>query len=75
MGVPPERSVVVEDSLIGLQAAKDANMPCIITHTPSTANQDFVGAHAVFSELGDGDAIQVTAKQLMEIALSSKVSA
>jgi beta-phosphoglucomutase-like phosphatase (HAD superfamily) len=55
---------VVEDSLIGLQAAAGAGMKCIITHTPSTAKQDFTGAAAVYPELGEADSVQVTAQQL-----------
>ena len=38
---------MVEDSLVGLRAAVRANMKCIITYTPSTANQDFYGEGAV----------------------------
>jgi beta-phosphoglucomutase-like phosphatase (HAD superfamily) len=40
LGVAPERCLVVEDSLIGLQAAVGADMPCIITYTPSTKVRD-----------------------------------
>jgi HAD superfamily hydrolase (TIGR01509 family) len=39
LGVAPGECVVVEDSMIGLQAARDAGMRCIITYTPSTRNQ------------------------------------
>lgn len=53
LGVRPENCVVIEDSQIGLQAALGANMTVIITHTPYTASQQFDGAHAVFSGLGD----------------------
>ena len=72
LGIPASRSIVIEDSLIGLQAALGAKMPCIITSTPSTKGQDFSAAHAVFTELGDGEGIQVTATQLREIALGGK---
>jgi len=61
--IPVEKCVVIEDSLIGLQAALDAGMKCVITHTPSTKDQDFKGAHSVFPELGES----VTAKQLGDI--------
>lgn len=53
LGVPRERCLVVEDSLIGLQAAVGAGMPCIITTTPSTASQDFSGALAVYGPFPD----------------------
>ena len=36
LGIPPERCVVVEDSLVGLRAAVSAQMKCIITYTSST---------------------------------------
>lgn len=51
LGVPAERCLVVEDSLIGLQAADAASMRCIITTTPSTASQTFAGAAAVYPEM------------------------
>jgi beta-phosphoglucomutase-like phosphatase (HAD superfamily) len=39
LGVEPSECVVVEDSLIGLQAALGAGMRCVITYTPSTKSQ------------------------------------
>eukprot|EP00960_Hanusia_phi_P059533 764203-Hanusia_phi.AAC.2 len=53
IGVPPERCIVVEDSLVGLRAAKGAGMKCIITYTESTKDQDFYGegADAVVADL------------------------
>ncbi|CAM9767441.1 unnamed protein product, partial [Chrysoparadoxa australica] len=53
LGVPPERCIVVEDSVVGLDAAVGAGMKCIITHTPSTASQDFTRAELVVPELGE----------------------
>lgn len=51
--MPPERCVVVEDSLVGLRAAKGAGMKCIITYTESTKDCDFYaeGADAVVEDL------------------------
>mmetsp|Transcript_6578 Transcript_6578/g.17660 ORF Transcript_6578/g.17660 Transcript_6578/m.17660 type:complete len:317 (+) Transcript_6578:92-1042(+) len=46
-----EQCVVIEDSLIGLQAAKGAGMKCLITTTSSTERQDFSGADAVYPNL------------------------
>jgi HAD superfamily hydrolase (TIGR01509 family) len=37
----PKRCVVIEDSIVGLRAAKAAGMKCIVTYTSSTAAQDF----------------------------------
>lgn len=61
--VDPARCLVIEDSVIGLQAALGAGMKCIITYTNSTANQQFGGAAAIleslegveFAELTNGD--------------------
>ncbi|CAB9505880.1 dehalogenase-like hydrolase domain-containing protein At4g39970 [Seminavis robusta] len=46
IGVPADRCVVIEDSLIGLQAAKGANMKCVITYTGGTKDEDFYGEGA-----------------------------
>ncbi|PNW73203.1 hypothetical protein CHLRE_14g623000v5 [Chlamydomonas reinhardtii] len=46
LGVPADRCVVIEDSLVGLRAAKGAGMHCIITPTTSTASADFCGEGA-----------------------------
>jgi beta-phosphoglucomutase-like phosphatase (HAD superfamily) len=64
--------MVVEDSLIGLQAALGAGMPCIITYTPSTKEQDFKGARAVVPELGEEGPAAVTAQQLRSMVLGVK---
>src|SRR5687768_11358612 len=61
------RCIVIEDSLIGLQAALGAGMRCAITTTPSTASQDFVGAAAVYPELGDGDTGRIAATDLLAL--------
>eukprot|EP00536_Pseudo-nitzschia_multiseries_P014956 jgi/Psemu1/216403/e_gw1.795.22.1 len=42
----PTNCVVVEDSSVGLAAAKAAGMRCIITYTESTATEDFYGKGA-----------------------------
>ena len=44
VNVPPEKCVVIEDSLVGLRAAKAAGMKCIITPTASTAAAVFRAA-------------------------------
>eukprot|EP00802_Teleaulax_amphioxeia_P015185 Tamp_15271.p1 GENE.Tamp_15271~~Tamp_15271.p1 ORF type:complete len:384 (-),score=82.11 Tamp_15271:402-1427(-) len=57
VGVAPENCVVVEDSLVGLRAAKGAGMKCIITYTESTKDEDFYaeGADAVVPDLAHVD--------------------
>ena len=39
----PDNVVVIEDSLVGLKAAKGANMKCLITYTEGTKDADFYG--------------------------------
>ncbi|WOG99432.1 hypothetical protein DCAR_0518780 [Daucus carota subsp. sativus] len=51
--VDPSSCVVVEDSAIGLAAAKAAGMKCIVTKSGYTADEDFLNADAVFDCIGD----------------------
>ncbi|KAJ7541786.1 hypothetical protein O6H91_10G076700 [Diphasiastrum complanatum] len=51
--VLPSRCIVIEDSAIGLQAAKAAGMMCIVTRSGYTAAEDFTWADAVFDNIGD----------------------
>ncbi|KAM7276896.1 hypothetical protein ACFE04_018762 [Oxalis oulophora] len=53
LGVNPSSCVVVEDSGIGLAAAKAAGMKCIVTKSGYTADEDFANADAVFDFIGD----------------------
>lgn len=52
-GVDPARCVVIEDSRIGLRAAKAAGMRCIITKSSYTEEEDFDIADAVFDCIGE----------------------
>lgn len=47
------RCVVIEDSQIGLRAAKAAGMHCIVTESRYTAGEDFDSADAVVDCIGD----------------------
>ena len=60
LGLPSEACVVVEDSMVGLRAAKAAGMKCVITYTEETAGQDFYaeGADAKLLDFGRGVGIQ-----------------
>ncbi|KAL0020832.1 hypothetical protein WJX79_006308 [Trebouxia sp. C0005] len=51
LGLQPSECLVVEDSAIGLQAAVDAGMRCIITYTNSSHSQGFSGAELIVSNL------------------------
>ncbi|KAI4383475.1 hypothetical protein MLD38_009309 [Melastoma candidum] len=69
LNVSGSECLVVEDSVIGLQAATKAGMACVISYTSSTANQDFKEAIAKFPDLGD------VRLQDLEILLESIVAA
>lgn len=47
------RCVVIEDSVIGLQAAKAAGMRCIVTTSRYTENESFDSADAIFDCIGE----------------------
>lgn len=53
LGVDPARCVVVEDSHIGVRAARSAGMRCVVTQSSYTADEDFALADAVFDMIGD----------------------
>ncbi|KAJ4839993.1 hypothetical protein Tsubulata_030828 [Turnera subulata] len=53
LGVDPSSCVVIEDSEIGLTAAKAAGMKCIITKSSYTVDEKFSNADAVFDCIGD----------------------
>ncbi|XP_047968121.1 haloacid dehalogenase-like hydrolase domain-containing protein At4g39970 isoform X2 [Salvia hispanica] len=53
LGVSEKDCLVVEDSVIGLQAATGAGMSCVISYTSSTASQDFTAAAAIYPDLSN----------------------
>jgi HAD superfamily hydrolase (TIGR01509 family) len=53
MGLDKSKCVIVEDSHIGLGAAKAAGISCIVTKSSYTANEDFTGADMIVEDLGD----------------------
>ncbi|KAG9451456.1 hypothetical protein H6P81_011421 [Aristolochia fimbriata] len=69
LDVAASNCLVVEDSFIGLQAATKAGMPCIITYTSSTANQDFKDAIALYPELSN-----ITLKDLEDLLQQAVLS-
>ena len=69
LGLDPSECVVVEDSMVGLNAAKAAGMRCVITYTSSTKSEAFPGAERIVAELGEGteeSPIMVTAAELVK---------
>ena len=54
LGLSPKNIVVIEDSHIGLQAAKAAGMHCVVTMSPYTAEEDFSLADHIVEDLDQG---------------------
>lgn len=54
LGLDPARCVVIEDSHIGLTAAKAAGMNCIVTVSTYTGDEDFTAADKVVADLDQG---------------------
>jgi len=65
LNLKPSECVVVEDTRIGLLAAKAAGMHCLITTNGYSKDEDFTEADLVVSELGDPPNIQVTLEKIL----------
>jgi HAD superfamily hydrolase (TIGR01509 family) len=53
LGVKREETLVIEDSAIGLEAAKAAGLACLVTRSFYSTGENFSGAARVVDELGD----------------------
>ncbi len=53
LDIPPERAIAIEDSAIGLRAAKAAGLFTVVTPSLWTIGQDFTTADLVLTSLGD----------------------
>jgi HAD superfamily hydrolase (TIGR01509 family) len=53
MGLDASRCVVIEDTSIGLAAAKAAGLSCVVTKSAYAALEDFTGADMVVEDLGE----------------------
>ena len=51
LSLPPEQTLVLEDSHNGLRAAIAAGAPCVVVPSPVTRGSDFTGAAAVIDSL------------------------
>jgi HAD superfamily hydrolase (TIGR01509 family) len=51
LNLPPSRAMAVEDSAIGVKAAKAAGLFTLVTPSPWTQNEDFSGADLVLPSL------------------------
>lgn len=61
----PSECVVIEDTRVGLLAAKAAGMHCVVTTNGYSENEDFTEADLVVSELGDPPNVQVTLETIL----------
>lgn len=68
LGLPAHECVVIEDSRNGLLAATGAGLPCLITTSTYTVDEDFAEAARVVPELGDEPSINVTLADLGALA-------
>jgi HAD superfamily hydrolase (TIGR01509 family) len=71
LDLPTYECVVIEDSRNGLLAAKGAGLPCLITTSTYTVDEDFSEADRVVSELGDPPAVQITLEDLAALAATA----
>lgn len=55
LDLPASSCIAIEDSNVGLRAALAADLPTVITVSDYTADDDFSGASAVLSSLGEPD--------------------
>jgi len=55
LGLEAADCVAIEDSSVGLRAALASHLPTIVTLSDYTAKDDFTGASAVLSDLGERD--------------------
>ena len=69
--LPVEQCVVIEDSRNGLLAAKGAGLPCLITTSTYTVDEDFTEAVKVVPELGDEPNVNVRLADLGELAAAT----
>jgi HAD superfamily hydrolase (TIGR01509 family) len=67
MQLDKSRCIIIEDSHIGLGAAKAAGIACVVTKSSYTANEDFTGANLVVEELGDDSEKGVSLHDLASI--------
>jgi len=55
LALPPGAAVALEDSRNGVRSARAAGLPVVVTVSTYTAGEDFTGAAAVVSDLGEPD--------------------
>jgi HAD superfamily hydrolase (TIGR01509 family) len=65
LSLDPSECVVVEDTRIGLLAAKAAGMYCVVTTNGYSKDEDFTEADIVVSELGDPPNVKLTLETIL----------
>ena len=68
LGIPADECIVVEDSRNGLLAATGAGLPCFVTTSTYTTEEDFSEAVGIAAELGDPPNRTVSLKDLNSLA-------
>lgn len=74
LGLAPADCLVIEDSRNGLLAAQRAGMPCLVTTSSYTRDEDFAGAARVVPELGDPPGAHLTLDQLRTFAAAARAA-
>ena len=67
LNLSPKECVVVEDSRVGLLAAKAAGIPCLVTTNYYTEKEDTSEADIVVPELGERGSETITIKTLKDL--------
>ncbi|MCW9001780.1 MAG: HAD family hydrolase [Rhodospirillales bacterium] len=55
LGLPPQECLAIEDSVVGLRSATAAGIPTLVTVSAYTRDNEYPGALAVLSDLGEPD--------------------
>ena len=71
----PSTTFVVEDSAVGLAAARAAGLSTLVTPSTYTVDDDFSGAVAVISDLGEPDAPATVIRDELGLAKGGVVTA
>ena len=72
MRLSGDECMVIEDSRIGMLAAVNAGMNCVVTTSSYTGDERFTEADRVVPELGDGENIKIGLDDLAEIVANKK---
>jgi HAD superfamily hydrolase (TIGR01509 family) len=71
LGLPTHECIVIEDSRNGLLAATRAGLPCLVTMSTYTVDEDFDEASGVVPELGDTPNVRIRLEDLNQLAAAT----